>query len=74
MYVDAWLTAPVTIDFKGASMEACTQLMNYCTQNKLGYKCKITNATESVEYEMAVNCTNETAYTLIRDYKNRGGN
>lgn len=74
MYVDAWLTAVSELDFKGASMESCTQLINYCQQNKIAYKATIENTAEGVKYTLKATATNEAAYTMIRDYKNRGGN
>lgn len=74
MFIDAWLTAVCELDFKCASMEGCTQLINYCQQNKIAYKAVIENTVESVKYTIRATTTNEQAYTMIRDYKNRGGN
>lgn len=55
-------------------MESCTQLINYCQQNKIAYKATIENTAEGVKYTLKATSTNEAAYTMIRDYKNRGGN
>lgn len=74
MYVDAWLTGVCELDYKGVSMESCTQLINYCQQNKIAYKATIENTADGVKYTLKATTTNEQAYTMIRDYKNRGGN
>ena len=74
MFIDEWLTAVCEIDFKGNSMDSCTQLINYCQQNKIAYKATIENTAEGVKYTLKATSTNEAAYTMIRDYKNRGGN
>ena len=74
MYDDAWLTGVCELDYKGASMESCTQLINYCQQNKIAYKATIENTDDGVKYTLKATTTNEQAYTMIRDYKNRGGN
>lgn len=74
MYVDEWLTEVNDIEFVGNSMESCNQLINYCQQNKIAYKAVIENTAEGVKYTLKATTTNEQAYTMIRDYKNRGGN
>ena len=74
MYIDAWLSAVCELDFKGASMESCTQLINYCQQHKIAYKVTIENNSGALKYMLKAITTNEAAYTMIRDYKNRGGN
>ena len=74
MFIDAWLGSNVELDFKGESMEQFTQLINYCQQNKIAYRATIENTTEGVKYTRKATSTNEAAYTMIRDYKNRGGN
>lgn len=74
MFIDAWLTAVCEIDFKGNSMESCTQLINYCQQNKIAYKATIETTAEGIKYTLKATSTNEAVYKMIRDYKNRGGN
>lgn len=74
MFIDAWLTAVCELDFKGNSMESCTQLINYCQHNKIAHKATIENTAEGVKYTLKATVTNEAAYTMIRDYKNGGGN
>lgn len=74
MFIDTWLTAVCEIDFKCNSMESWTQLISYCQQNKIAYKATIVNTAEGIKYTLKATSTNEAAYTMIRDYKNRGGN
>lgn len=74
MFIDAWLGSNVELDFKGESMEQFTQLINYCQQNKIPYKASMEYREDGMAYELTATTTNEAAYVLIRDYKNRGGN
>lgn len=74
MFIDAWLGGNVELDFKGESMEQFTQLINYCQQNKIPYKASMEYRVDGMGYKLTATTTNEVAYILIRDYKNRGGN
>lgn len=74
MTVDGWLTQIVTVEFCGESFESCTQLINYCQQNGIQYKACVEAKGNGVAYQLEATTTNEAAYTMIRDYKNRGGN
>lgn len=74
MFIDAWLGSNVELDFKGESMEQFTQLINYCQQNKIPYKASMEYREDGMNYKLTAATTNEVAYILIRDYKNRGGN
>lgn len=74
MFIDAWLGSNVELDFKGESMEQFTQLINYCQQNKIPYKASMEYREDGMSYMLTAATTNEVAYILIRDYKNRGGN
>lgn len=74
MFVDEWLTTRCDIDFTGTSLEQFNQLINECRQKKIPYKGKIDSVDEGIKYSLIASTTNEVAYDLIRDYKNRGAN
>lgn len=74
MYVDEWLTEMNEIEFVGASMESCNQLINYCQQNQIPYSAQIDYNANGMKYTLNAKANNEVAYVMIRDYKNRGGN
>jgi hypothetical protein len=74
MYVDEWLTEVNEIEFVGASMESCNQLINYCQQNQIAYSAQIDYNANGMKYTLTAKANNEVAYVMIRDYKNRGGN
>lgn len=74
MYVDEWLTEVNEIEFVGASMESCNQLINYCQQNQIPYSAQIDYNANGMKYTLTAKANNEVAYGMIRDYKNRGGN
>lgn len=74
MFVDEWLTTRCDIDFTGTSLEQCNQLINECGQKKIPYKAKIDSVDNGIKYSLVASTTNEIAYDLIRDYKNRGAN
>ena len=74
MYVDEWLTEVNEIEFDGASMESCNQLINYCQQNQIPYSAQIDYNANGMKYTLTAKANNEVAYVMIRDYKNRGGN
>lgn len=74
MQIDAWLTAPCEIDFVGATLESLTAMTNYCAQNKIAYKAKVDATPDGMKWQLTATATNESAYVMIRDYKNRGGN
>lgn len=74
MYVDEWLTEVNEIEFVGASMESCNQLINYCQQNQIPYSAQINYNANGMKYTLTAKANNEVAYVMIRDYKNRGGN
>ena len=74
MYVDEWLTEVNDIEFVGASMESCNQLINYCQQNQIPYSAQIDYNANGMKYTLTAKANNEVAYEMIRDYKNRGGN
>lgn len=74
MFVDEWLTTRCDIDFTGTSFEQCNQLINECGQKKIPYKAKIDSVDDGIKYSLVASTTNENAYNLIRDYKNRGAN
>lgn len=74
MYVDEWLTEVNEIEFVGESMESCNQLINYCQQNKIPYTAQLNYGPNGMKYTLIAKVTNEVAYVMIRDYKNRGGN
>lgn len=74
MYVDEWLTEVNEIEFVGTSMESCNQLINYCQQNQIPYTATLNYGPNGMKYELTAKATNEVAYVMIRDYKNRGGN
>ena len=74
MYVDEWLTEVNEIEFVGASLESCNQLINYCQQNQIPYSAQIDYNANGMKYTLTAKTNNEVAYVMIRDYKNRGGN
>ena len=74
MFIDAWLGSNVELDFKGESMEPFTHLINYCQQNTIPYKASMEYREDGIAYKITAPTTNEVAYILIRDDKNRGGN
>lgn len=74
MYVDEWLTTVNEIEFVGASLESCNQLINYCQQTQISYSAQIDYNTNGMKYTLTAKANNEVAYVMIRDYKNRGGN
>lgn len=73
MTIDKWLTEIVEVELSGSSFDGLNSLMSYCNQNSLWYTCNVNYGTAGVDYKLTVTCTNEQAYYLIRDYKNRGG-
>lgn len=74
MYVDEWLTTVNEIEFVGASLESCNQLISYCQQNQIPYTAQLEYNDNGLKYTLTAKGNNEVAYVMIRDYKNRGGN
>lgn len=74
MTVDAWSTQRVELELTGSTMDGLNSLINYCNQNKLMFDCDAVDNGEGLRFKVVVQCNNEEAYILIRDYKNRGGN
>ena len=74
MYVDEWLTEVNEIEFVGASLESCNQLINDGQQNQIPYSAQIDYNANGMKYTLTAKANNEVAYVMIRDYKNRGGN
>lgn len=74
MTVDAWSTQRVELEMSGTTVEGLSALINYCNQNSLMYDCDAVDNGEGLKFKIVVQCSNDEAYVLIRDYKNRGGN
>lgn len=73
MFVDEWLTEVNEIEFVGSTVEGCNQLVNECQQKNIPYVAKMESVENGMKYTLTATLNNEDTYTMVRDYKNRGG-